>query len=179
MTEYRTHRRICGSRKKSRVPLSNLRASDVLRLVLDNPRRLDELAGMLEDRDRCVRDRAAATLGQVADRHPDRLLRILVRLMPSLADDSAYVRWHLVYILGSLGCRCDDGARDLVESLAARLEDPNRIVRVTAVRSLARIAACRPGPVEEFFANQKREIPSAVARFIRSARKSRARKDGP
>ncbi len=178
MTESRTHRRVCGGSRKRAVPLSKLRASDVLRVVLDNPRRLEELAGMLEDRDRCVRDRAAATLGQVADRHPGRLLRILVRLTHSLADDSAYVRWHLVYILGSLGCRCDDGARDLVGSLAERLEDPNRVVRATAVRSLARIAACRPGPVEEFFANQKREIPSAVARFIRSARQSRARKDG-
>lgn len=178
MTESRTRHRVCRSRKKKPVPLSRLRASDVLKLVLDDPRRLEELAGMLEDRDRAVRDRAAAALGQLADRHPERLRRLLARLAPALDDDSAYVRWHLVYILGSLGSRFDLDAADLIGSLAARLDDPNRVVRVTAVRSLARVAAGRPGEVEAFFAGQKREIPSAVARFIRGARRGRARKDG-
>jgi len=178
MTEPRTPHRIGSNRKKNPVPLSSLRASDVLKMVLEDPRRLEEIAGMLEDRDRAVRDRAAAVLGQLADRHPERLRHLIARLAPSLEDDSAYVRWHLVYILGSLGSRFDLDTADLIGSLAARLDDPNRVVRVTAVRSLARVAGSRPGAVEAFFAGQKREIPSAVARFIRGARRGRSWKDG-
>ena len=175
MTEPRTHRRVVRNRKKNNVPLSKLRPSDVVKTVVDNPRRLEELLRMLEDKDRSVRGRAAATLARLSESHPARLIRVIVRLKDSLADDSAYVRWNLAYTLGMLGSRFPAQSRDFLNDLIARLEDDNRIVRVLASKALGQVATRKPLIIEECFRNLKREIPPAVARFLPSPRaKSRA-----
>ncbi len=93
------------NRKKNRIPLAKLRASDAARTVVDHPRRLEELLRMLEDKDRIVRGRASVALAQLAESHPARLLRVVARLSEMMADDSAYVRWHLLYALGRLGSK--------------------------------------------------------------------------
>ena len=100
MIETRTHRRVHRNRKKRRIPLSKLHTSEVVRTVVAHPRRLEELINMLDDRDRSLRDRAAKTLARLSESHPGRLIRVVERVREALVDDSAYVRWHLVYTLG-------------------------------------------------------------------------------
>ena len=175
MTDARTHRRVIRNRKKSIVPLSKLRTSDVVKTVMDHPRRLEELVSMLEDKDRGIRGRAAATLARLSESYPARILRILPRLKEGLSDDAAYVRWHLVYTLGRLGARFPAPSRSFLHDLGARLDDENRIVRILACKALGQMASRKPLMVEEFFKNGKREVPPAIARILRNSRvKSRS-----
>lgn len=147
--------------------MSKLRAADAAKTVVDHPRRLEELLRMLEDKDRSVRGRAAVALAQLSESHPARLLRVVVRLREIMADDSAYVRWHLLYALGKLGSKYPLKSRGFLPDLVSRLDDDNRICRVIAVRALGQVAARRPGLIEECFQNLKKEIPSAVSRVLR------------
>jgi len=167
MMEPRTHRRIARGRKK-RVPLSNLRTSEVVKTVVDYPRRIEELVDMLEDKDRVIRGRAAATLARLSESHPGRLLRILERIKESLGDDSAYVRWHLAYTLGRVGLKFPARSQAFLNELSARLEDDNRIVRIITAKSLGLVAARRPHLIQDLFQANKREIPTHVARILRS-----------
>ncbi len=154
------------NRKKNRIPLAKLRASDAARTVVDHPRRLEELLRMLEDKDRIVRGRASVALAQLAESHPARLLRVVARLSEMMADDSAYVRWHLLYALGRLGSKCPVKSREFLPHVISRLEDDNRICRVIAVRALKQLAARRPKLVEDCFKRLKKEIPAAVMRNL-------------
>jgi len=167
MTGPGINHHVVRGRKKSRVPLSKLRASDAAKTVVDHPRRLEELLRMLEDKDRIVRGRATVALAQLSELHPARLLRVVARLREMMADDSAYVRWHLLYVLGKLGSKYPSKARGFLPDLISRLDDDNRICRVMAVRALGQMAARRPKLIEECFRNLKKEIPSAVSRILR------------
>ena len=80
MTGPGIHHQAIRNRKKNRIPLSKLRASDAAKTVVDHPRRLEELLRMLEDTDRIVRGRAAAAVAQLSESHPARLLRVVGRL---------------------------------------------------------------------------------------------------
>jgi len=175
MTEPRTHRSLPRTRKKHAVPLSILRTSEAVRTVVDHPRRLDEVVRMLEEKDRSVRGRAAATLARLSESHPGRLLRIISRLREGLTDDSAYVRWHLVYALGKLGWRFPAQLQGFLGDLVSALDDKNRIVRVLACGTLTSAAGRRPLIVEQIFRDLKREIPPPIARILRSS-KSRSRR---
>jgi len=166
MTEPRTHRRVVRNRKKNAVPLSKLRTSDVVKTVVDHPRRLEELLRMLEDKDRGIRGRAAATLAKLSESHPKRLLRVIVRLKDGLSDDSAYVRWHLAYTFGKLGSQYPSHVRTFLDDLIARLDDENRIVRTVASKAINLVGSGRPGIIQEFYQNLKREIPPAVSRLL-------------
>lgn len=170
MTEPRTHRRVSRDRKKAAVPLSRLRTSDAVKTVVNHPRRLGELVRMLEDKDRSVRGRAAATLARLSESYPARLLRIISRLKEGLTDDSAYVRWHLVHALGRLGLRFPAQLPGFLNDLVSGLDDSNRIVRVLTCRTLAQVAARKPLAVEQVFQNLKREIPLSIARILRSSK---------
>jgi HEAT repeat protein len=166
MTEPKTYKRVIRNRKKSPVPLSKLCPSDVVKTIVDNPRRLDELLRMLEDKDRIVRGRAAVILAKLSESHPARLLRAIAQIKESLNDDSAYVRWHLAYTLGKLGSQFPALFPDFLNDLVTRLEDTNRIVRIIACKALGQVAARKPAIVEDFFRDLKKEIPPAVARFL-------------
>jgi hypothetical protein len=155
-------------RKKDRIPLSKLRTSDAVKTVVDHPRRLEELLRMLEDRDRGVRDRAAAALAQLSESHPARLLRAIARLRDALADESAYVRWYLVYALGRLGCRFPAQSSSFLHDILAHLDDDNRIVRILSCKALAQLAARKPLVVDELFQGARKEIPPSVARVLRN-----------
>jgi HEAT repeat protein len=157
------------------VPLSILRTSEAVKTVVDHPRRLDEVVRMLEDNDRAVRGRAAATLARLSESHSARLLRIVSRLREGLTDDSAYVRWHLVYALGKLGWRFPVHLQGFLGDLVSALDDKNRIVRVLACGTLARVAARKPLIVEQIFQDLKREIPPSVARILRNSKSSSRR----
>ena len=167
MTEPRTHRRVVRNRKKNAVPLSKLRTSDVVRTVVDHPRRLEELLRMLGDKDRGVRGRAATTVARLSESHPARLLRVILRLREALADDSAYVRWYLVYTLGKLGAHSPSQARVFLSDLVSRLDDENRVVRAVASKALIQVASRKPVIIEELFQNLKKEIPPSIARALR------------
>jgi HEAT repeat protein len=170
MTEPRTHRRVVRNRKKSTVPLSKLRTSDAVKTVVDHPRRLQELLRMLEDKDRGVRGRAATTVARLSESHPARLLRAILRLREALADDSAYVRWYLLYTLGKLGSHSPSQARVFLSDLVLRLDDENRVVRSVAFKAISQVAIRKPLIIEEFFQNLKKEIPPSLARVLRRSK---------
>ncbi len=123
---------------------------------------------MLEDRDRVIRGRAAATLARLSESHPGRLLRIMERIKETLSDDSAYVRWHLAYTLGRIGLSFPGRSQGFLDELSARLKDENRVVRVIATGALGRVAERRPHLIKEFFQAGKREIPIQIARILRN-----------
>ena len=177
MTELRSYRRVVRNRKKNSVPLSSLRTSDVVKTVVQDPRRLEELVRMLEDKDRGIRGRAAATLARLSESHPRRLLRVLAGLRDALSDDSAYVRWYVVYALGRVGSRFPAQSGVFISDLGTGLDDENRIVRILTGRALSQMAARSPMAVEELFQNGKREMPAAVARVLRKS-KTKSSKEG-
>ena len=166
MMETRIYRRVRRNRKKGTVPLSKLRTSEAVKTVVAHPRRMEELVGLLEDRDRILRGRAAVALARLSESHPGRLLRTLERIKYCLSDDSAYVRWHLCYTLGCLGKRFPGKAPRLVADLGSHLDDDNRIVRVFAAGALARIGALNQDAVQSFFQAAKREIPSSISKIL-------------
>ncbi len=170
MAETRTHHPLMRNRKKNAVPLSNLRPSDAVKTVVNHPKRLEELLGMLEDKDRTVRGRAAATLARLSELHPARLVHVIAKLKLSLPDESAYVRWHLVYALGRLGTRFPSQSRDFLNEVVARLEDDNRIVRVFACKALGQVAARKPVIIEEIFAEHQKEIPASLLPILRTVK---------
>ena len=167
MTGPGIHHHVVRDRKKSRIPLAKLRASDAAKTVVDHPRRLQELLKMLEDKDRSVRGRAAVALAQLSESHPARLLRVVARLQEMMTDESAYVRWNLLYALGKLGSRYPMKSRAFLPDLIARLDDDNRICRVLAMRALVQVAARGPQIIEECFSSLKKEIPSTVSGILR------------
>ncbi len=176
MTEPRIHHRVLRNRKKRAIPLSKLRASDVVKTVVDHPRRLEELLRMLEEKEAGARGRAAATIARLSESHPARLVRPILRLKDSLADDSAYVRWNLIYALGRIGSQFPAQSGAFLKELIAALEDSNRVVRILACKSLIQVADRKPPIVEEMFQSLKREMPPSIARSIRkSETKSRSR----
>ena len=161
--------RIARRRKGRRIPLSNLRTSEVVRAVVAHPRRLPELLNLLEDEDRTVRGRAAATLARLSESHAGRLVRVVDRLKDGLSDESAYVRWSLSYALGRVGSIFPNRANRFLEGVGSLLEDENRIVRVLACRALVRIAARKPQLVRSYFEQSKRTMPVTVARSIKKS----------
>lgn len=169
MVETRTHRRISRSRKKRRIPLVKLRASEVVRTVVDHPRRLGELVNLLNDTDRAIRGRAANTLARLSESHPGRLLRILDRLSVALADESAYVRWYLVYAFGRVASKFPARAQRFLTDLIARLDDDNRVVRVLTIQALGRVAASKPQMIQELFQSTNHAVPPAVTQVLRSS----------
>jgi hypothetical protein len=171
MVETRTRRRAGRGRKKSRVPLSKLRTSEAVRTIVAHPRRLGELLDLLDDSDRALRGRAAATLARLSESHPGRLVRSVERLRDALADDSAYVRWHLVYTLGRMGMRFPPSALRFLPALVGRLGDDNKIVRVLASQALGSVARRRPVMVQKAFDSTKQEIPSRLARILATSRR--------
>jgi hypothetical protein len=156
-------------RKRSGVPLSELRILDLVRTVIANPRRFDELLIMLEDKDRCIRGKAAATIAYLSETHLARLPKISKRLIECLGDDSAYVRWHLVYAMGQLGTHFPSCARAFPAQIISCLDDSNRVVRIIASKVLLQMAARHPSIVEEFFTSLKRDIPPVIARCLHNA----------
>lgn len=172
MMEPKIHRHI-SRRKKNIIPLAHLRTSEAVRTVVDHPRRIAELLGMLEEKDRVVRGRAADTVARLALDYPGRLLRILDKLSESLDDDAAYVRWHLVYALGEMGVRYPRRAVSFIPNLGRCLEDENRIVRLMARGALRRIAS-RKSRLEEAFPEGGGRIHDCVARIFSEAEKKKS-----
>jgi hypothetical protein len=174
MTEPRIHRHVVRNRKKNAIPLYKLRTSDVVKTVVDHPRRLEELLKMLEDKDRNIRSKAAAIVARLSESHPARLLRASLRLKERLSDESAYVRWHLVYALGELGAQFPVQSRFFLNDVIVHLDDDNRVVRIIACKAINQVAARKPMIIEEMFNNLKREIPNSVARVLRHSKKRQA-----
>jgi hypothetical protein len=125
---------------------------------------------MLQDKDRGVRGRAAATLARLAESHPARLPRVLVQLREGLADESAYVRWHLVYAFGKIGSSFPAQFGEFLNDLVSRLDDENRVVGRVACKALSQIAIRKPLIIEDFFRTLKREMPSPIARVVRRSK---------
>lgn len=156
--------------KKNTVPLSKLRASDVVKTVVEHPQRLKELLELLEEKETGERGRAAAMLARLSETRPSRLLHSIARLKDSVIDDSAYVRWNIIFALGKIGSNFPAQSRVFLSDLVSCLDDTNRIVRVFACKAIVQIAQLRPSIVEESFQKMKRDMPPAVARSIQSTK---------
>lgn len=174
MTKLELNRRASSRRNKNAVPLSKLRASEVVRTVVDHPRRLDELVHLLRDKERSIRDRAAATLARLSESHPARLVRHLEALREGLVDDSAYVRWHLLYTLGRVVPHYPKRAAVSLEDVKARLTDEDRVVRNFARKAMESVTGLKPGLVRTLYAGGKEEIPTFVARILEQSGKKAA-----
>ena len=160
------HRRTSRARKKNLVPLSKLRASEVVRTVVDHPRRLEELINLLRDKERSIRGRAATTVARLSESHPGRLVRHVERLKDALADDSAYVRWHLLYALGHLIAQFPARAAFTLADVRTGLGDEDRWVRSFACRALERVAARKPQLIQDLFPANQEGMPPSVARLL-------------
>ncbi len=174
MTTLKVHRPTPRSRKKNSIPLSKLRTSEVVRTVVDHPRRLEELINLLQDKERSFRGRASATLAQLSQSHPARLLKHMERLRDALADDSAYVRWHMLYTLGHVIARFPRRAAYSLPDISARLTDDDKVVRRFACRALEDVAVRNPQLVQQLFSANKDALPPSVAYVLQGGGK----KDG-
>jgi HEAT repeat protein len=146
-----------------------LRTSEAVRTIVDHPSRIGELVHLLDDNERAVRGRAASTLARLSESHPGRLLRIMDPLRQSLSDDSAYVRWNLVYALGRASCIFHTQGELILPELIRGLEDSNRIVRVIAAQALAAFAQKKPESVKHALDSAKQKIPLSVTHQLRKA----------
>jgi len=167
MTKPEFHRRTARSRKKNVIPLSKLRASEVVRTVVDHPRRLEELVDLLRDNERLIRGRAAATFTRLSETHPGRLVRHMEALRESLGDDSAYVRWHLLYALGRVIARFPRHPCGSLADIKVHLADEDKVVRGFACRALEMVAAGTPAAVRALFTAEREEIPPSLARIFK------------
>jgi HEAT repeat protein len=166
MIKSKVHPRVSRGRKKNRTPLSKLRTSEVVKTVVDNPRRLEELFRLLEESDRAVRGRAAATIARLVESYPGRLVRSVERLKQALNDDSAYVRWHLAYTLGLFGSCYPNQIERFLPELVGSLDDDNRVVRHLASQAVGQLAAKKPEFIQKFFETNKRSLPLSVGRRL-------------
>jgi HEAT repeat protein len=169
MTKLDLYRRTSRSRKKNPVPLSKLRAAEAVRTVVDHPRRLDELINLLRDKERSIRGRAAATLTRLAESHAARLIRHIEALREGLGDDSAYVRWHLIYTLGQVIARYPRRASFSLADVKTHLGDEDKVVRSFACRALESVAARQPQLVQALFPSNKEEMPDSLKRVLEGA----------
>ncbi len=132
---------------------------------------------MLDDRDRSIRGRAAATLARLSQTHPARLIRVLDRLCEHLNDESAYVRWNLVYTLGQIADRQPGAVPKFFPELRRCLDDGNAIVSVMAVRAFRRLARRKQKMVKELFAGSDAPVPAALLDVIGTQRSPEASKE--
>jgi hypothetical protein len=169
MIKPKLHRGVSeSSRKKSSVPLCKLRASEAIRTVVNHPRRLEELIGLLRDKERSIRGRASATVARFSETHPARLVRHVDRLREALEDDSAYVRWHALYALGQVISRFPSRTSFSLPDIKSRLGDEDKLVRLFACRALEAVAAHKPIVIKEFFAGHPDEMPPSLAGMIQA-----------
>ena len=161
MTKPRIQQKAVRNRKRTAAPIAQPRTFDV-----DHRGQSEELLRMIEDKELFVRQVAAVALARMSEQHPARLLCRLVRLKEALKDDSAYVRWHVVYVLGRIMSCSLSRTSTFLGDLVSRLDDENRIVRVFACKALSQLAARNPVVIKELFRELKREIPSSVAQVL-------------
>ena len=161
MTKPRIQKKAVRNRKRTAAPVAKLRTFD-----LDHRRQSEALLNRIEDKDLFVRQVAAVALARMSEQHPARLLRGLARLKEALKDDSAYVRWHVVYALGKIMSFSLSRASSFLDDLVSRLDDENRIVRLFACKVLSQLAARNPAAIKELFRKLKTEIPSSVAQVL-------------
>jgi hypothetical protein len=84
-------------------PRSLGRTEGVVKLVLGNKARLDELYGCLLEDDEIIRMRASDALEKVSRQQPTWLQAYVPRLLTEVASiDQASVQWHLAQILGEI-----------------------------------------------------------------------------
>ena len=166
MKKLEIHRRSENHCRKRITPLSRIQTQDVVKTVLKNLRRLEELLDMLGDKDISVRGRAVATLAQLAESRPESLLKTLPRLREYMDDDSDYVRWHLVYVLGEISARLSEPTQECLADIFTRMDDDSRIVRMFAGKAALRLAAKHPDAVAAFFKDIQRPVPPKLAKFL-------------
>jgi HEAT repeat protein len=169
MTKPELHRRTAQRGKKNIVPLTKLRTSEVVRTVVDHPRRLEELINLLRDKERPIRGRAAATLTRLSESHPARLVRYIEALREGLGDDSAYVRWHLLYTLGQVIAHFPRRASFSLGEIKTHLGDEDKVVRGFACRALESVASRQPQLVRGLFSAKDEEIPASIARVLQKS----------
>jgi|WetSurMetagenome_2_1015567.scaffolds.fasta_scaffold09034_2 HEAT repeat protein len=152
MTKQRIRHRAVRNRKPTEASLANLRTFDV-----DDRRQPEALLHRMMDKDLFVRQVAAVALARMSEQHPARLLRGLIRLREALKDDSAYVRWHVVYVLGRIMSFSLSRSSIFLWDLVSRLDDENRVVQAFALIALRQLAARNPAVIRELLRELRTE----------------------
>jgi hypothetical protein len=122
-------------------PRSLGRAAEVVRIVVDDRRRLQELFDCLFDPREDVRMRAADALEKVCRVHPEWFAAYVDRLLADVSGiDQPSVQWHLAQILGevALSAAQRDAALRLLRSNLAQPRD--WLVTTHSLETFARLA---------------------------------------
>jgi hypothetical protein len=167
MKEKNAHSRIARKRPPVNVPLYALKTSDAVKIISGSPRRLEEFWDLFEDRDRTIRQRAAAALAELVCLKPAALARFEQRIRDLLMDESAYVRWHAVYAVGCLIGGDRARMKRWIPDLTPPLEDQNSIVRSMAANVLARVAARDSQIIVEAFQEIGQEVPGIMMEALK------------
>jgi hypothetical protein len=147
------------------------RVDQVVRLVLNAPRRFPELIKCLSDENPVVRMRAADAAEKVSARKPRLLDRHKGELLGLLSEaDEIELRWHLAAMVARLRLTPPEHRR-AVTAFYRYLNDRSSIVKTFALQGLADLrrddAALRGGV---------RQLPEDAVRSGTPATRARARK---
>ncbi len=120
------------------------RANHVVKQVLSDPRRFEELFAGLSSEDPVVRVRAADVVEKCTVLHPEWLAPYKTELLGRLAQSAdKEVRWHLAQLLPRL--RWTAGERKRVYGLlTGYLDDGSRIVATCALQALVDLTEQAP-----------------------------------
>jgi hypothetical protein len=147
------------------------KASQIVKLVLSEPKRFAELIECLWDGEPVVRMRAADAAEKVTLTRPELLKRHKRELLGLLAEaEQIELRWHLALMVPRLALTLPERRR-VAASLRRYLEDRSSIVKTFALQGLADLARQDPGLREL----AKRAIEESL-RTGTAAMKARARK---
>ena len=136
-------------------------AAEALGAVGSGPRERAAILPLFEalkDDDRIVREQAAKALSQIGARTEEAIPGLIEAmkktavppLLVSLEDEDPVVRQHAATALGKIGASTDR----VVPALIRAMKDPDRLVRLGAVRALESVGPAaerfprRPGPPE-------------------------------
>ncbi|HEY6943566.1 MAG TPA: hypothetical protein VI431_00395 [Candidatus Acidoferrum sp.] len=147
------------------------RCNDVVKLVLDAPRRFAELLPCLWSDDPIVRMRAADAAEKVSVVKPELLKPYKAELLGLLTEaEQIELRWHLAQMIARLPLTQGERRR-AADVLQLYLEDRSSIVRTFALQALADISRNDP----ELRPRVKEILEQSVVRGT-AAMKARARK---
>jgi hypothetical protein len=147
------------------------RVDEVVRLVLNAPRRFPELIKCLSDENPVVRMRAADAAEKVSARKPRLLDRHKGELLGLLSEaDEIELRWHLAAMVARLRLTPPERRR-AVTAFYRYLNDRSSIVKTFALQGLADLARDEPGLRSKVI-----EILREATRNGTAAMKARSRK---
>lgn len=127
------------------------RADAVVRALIRDPSRFDELWDCLASGDSVVRMRAADALEKFSREDAARFAKHKRELLAQVPDDGTpEVRWHLIAITSRLALNAREAKEFCVQLREIVANDPSRIVKVMALQAASEIRSRHPELAAEF-----------------------------